>query len=320
MRRLDRLRASLLAEHAESRAGVGLSSSSDLTALQLAALYDADTANALLDGGAVCDLHSACALGRATDVRRLGRAGGFGALAEHLTPMGFALVKSQPATVDALLEAGDDPNRALRRVGFFVWELEALRAGHGPWSPLHAACVHGYAAGAAGIVTALLEAGADRDAASPLGDRSIHLAATYGWMPVLEVLRAAGADMDSRTVPVADAVWRLSAPAAATRSSDLTPAMIAAREGRDEALRWLLAHGADANALDTLGSTALHVAARPWWGENPALAATLIEAGADPGIRDRAGRTPRDIAVAAGYLATTALFDSRRTRKRSPSR
>lgn len=303
-----RVKAALLAEHAGSRAGVGLDPDSDLTALQLASLYDDEVARALLAGGEPCDLHSACALGLADQICRLARTGDFGALAEHLTPMGFALVKNRLAAVRALLRAGDDPNRLLPRIGFFVWELEALTAGLGIWSPLQAACTHGYADDAAAIAAVLLEAGAERDATSPLGDRPIHLAAVYGWMPVLETLIAAGADVDSRTVPVGDAMWRMSSPAHAERVSDSTPAMVAAREGGVETVRWLLSRGADVNARDSVRATPLHAAARPWWGEKPELVSVLLAHGADRRARDAAGRTAQDVAAAAGFTATAGLL------------
>ena len=298
----------LLDAHADERAAVGLDRSCDLTGLQLASLYDDDSASALLEAGVPCDLHSACALGYSDEIRRLAHGADFGALAEHLTPMGFALVKNRLAAVRALLEAGDDPNRPLPRIGFFVWELEGLAAGFANWSPLQAACTHGYASDAAAIASVLLEAGADRDAPSPLGDRPIHLAAVYGWMPVLETLVAAGADVDSRTVPVAEAIWQMSSPVHAERVSDSTPAMVAAREGGVETVRWLLAQGADVNARDSAGATPLHAAARPWWGEKPEMVSVLLAAGADRGARDAAGRTALDTAAAAGFAATAELL------------
>ncbi|MCY3813475.1 MAG: ankyrin repeat domain-containing protein [Gammaproteobacteria bacterium] len=304
----SRVKGLLLAEHAQSRAGVGLGSDSDLTALQLASLHDDEVARALLAGGASCDLHSACALGLADEIGRMAPAGDLGALAENLTPMGFALVKNQLVAVRALLRAGDDPSRPLPRIGFFVWEIEALAAGFGNWSPLQAACTHGYAGDAAAIISVLLEAGADRDAPSPLGDRPIHLAAVYGWMPVLETLLAAGADVDSRTVSVEDVIWRMSSPAHAERVTDSTPTMVAAREGGVETVRWLLARGADVNARDSAGATPLHAAARPWWGEKPETVSVLLASGADRRTRDATGRTPQDVAAVAGFAATARLL------------
>ena len=59
----SRVKALLLAAHAQSRAGVGLGPDTDLTALQLASLHDEEVATALREGGTSCDLHSACALG-----------------------------------------------------------------------------------------------------------------------------------------------------------------------------------------------------------------------------------------------------------------
>ena len=303
-----RVKALLLAAHAQSRAGVGLGADTDLTALQLASLHDEEVARVLREGGSSCDLHSACALGLADEIRRLAPGDDLGALAEDLTPMGFALVKNRLAAVRALLDLGEDPNRPLPRIGFFVWELKALAAGFGNWSPLQAACTHGYAPEAAAIASVLLESGADRDAPSPLGDRPIHLAAVYGWMPVLETLVAAGADVDSRTVHVAEAIWQMSSPAHAERVSDSTPMMVAAREGGVETVRWLLVQGAEVNARDSGGATPLHAAARPWWSEKPELVSVLLEAGADRRARDAAGRTALDTAAAAGFAETAGLL------------
>lgn len=308
----QRVRDLLLSRHAETRAAVGLEPASDLTALQLASLYDADAARAMLERGMVCDLHTACALGRVDTIRRLARSADLGALAEHLTPMGFALVRTRLDAVCALLEAGDDPNRSLPRIGFYTWEIDALAGGgHGGWSPLHAACAHGYAPDAPAIAAALLAAGADSEATSPLGSQPIHLAAVHGWIPVLETLGENGANLDARTAPVSDAVWRLSAPSEAANTERMTPAMLAAREGGVDTLRWFLARGAAANVSDSAGSTPLHYAACPWWGEKPELVSILLAAGADRHARDAAGRTPRDVANMAGFAASAALLAGR---------
>ena len=306
---LPACRARILHAHAQNRDAIGLDAHSDLTALQLAALHAPAAAERLIERGVACDLHSAGALGRAADIQRLATAAACASVAEHLTPMGFALVRGQLAGVRALLDAGDSPHRPLRRVGFFVWEIEALAAGHQCWQPLHAACTHGYAPDAAAIARALIEAGADIEAVCTLGERPLHLAATYGWTAVLETLLAAGAHTDAPTAEVPNAVWRMASPESATRVSRQTALMVAAREGAVDAVKMLLEAGAHLDARDSAGATPLHVAARPWWRENPSVVALLLAAGASRHARDAQGRTPRELAQeAAGNSASAKLL------------
>lgn len=304
---LERVRSLVLLGAAESRAQVGLGAESGLTTLQLAALHDEEAAHALLDRGIECDLHSACALGikkriaSATQVE-------FDTLAEWLTPMGFALSRGNHEAVQALLWAGDDPNRPLARIGFFVWEIEAMTGGHGTWLPIHSASTHGYADDAHRIVQRLIKGGARVDSASPLGAQPIHLAAIYGWLPVLSTLLDHGADANARTRPMSDLVWRLSAPANAQRAHRQTPLMIAAQEGTTAAARLLLKHGATVGLRDSFGNTALHAAASAWWDEDTEFVSLLLESGADPNARNSRDRTPHDLATAAGYAASAALL------------
>ena len=301
-------RRRLLANAEASRAAVGLPATSTLTTLQLAALHDAAAAERLLAGGAVCDLHSACALGRRQDVARLAVPGQHGVLAEQLPPLGFALLAGRLPAVEALLAAGDDAERSLPRIGFFVWELEPAVAAHGGWCPLHAAAAHGYAADAGAIVGALAAAGADVEAPAPHGLRPLHLAAAYGWLPALEALLAAGADVNAAAQPVPAAVWRLTAPKDVAPAFGQTPLTVAAQEGKSEAAAALLRHGASHASRDSRGATALHAAAHPWWQEAPRLASVLLAAGADRTARDHDGRTPQEWAAAAGYTETAALL------------
>ena len=309
---LSRCRALILAQHGRERASVGLPDSSTLDVLQLAVLHDDAAARRLLATGVECDLHSASGLGLGAVVGRLANEEALNTVAEHLTPMGFALARGSLEGVRALLGAGDDPNRPLARIGFFVWEIHALAAGHDGWRPLHGACAHGYAKDAAAIVTALIENGADIEATCPLGEQPLHLAATYGWMPVLETLLAADAHVDSRTTPVAKALWRMAAPRGIAPVHNQTPLMVAVREGRLDAAKRLWRAGADLDARDSAGSTPLHVAARPWWREDVALVSLLIDASADPQARDAAGRTPAQVAEAEGHAESARLILSAR--------
>lgn len=301
-------RKALLQSAEPLRAQVGLGADSALSALQLAALYDDEAAAALLAQGCPCDLHSACALGREVEIRRLGQRQGFAALAEHLTPMGFALVRGRLRSVATLLELGDDPNRAIDRVGFFAWEMAALAADHGNWTPLHAACTHGYAADARAIAEVLIAAGARLDVPCPLGTLPLHLTAAYGWVQLMERLLRAGAVVDARTLPIPAALWRMTSPANTEPARELTPLMVAAREGKTAAARLLLRHGAAVDARDSLGRMPLHAAAAPWWGESVELTKLLLDAGAEWGAKDAAGRTPLDHAVAAGHAQTAAFL------------
>lgn len=303
------LRTRMLARCARSRVQIGLGAESELSTLQVAALYDAETAAALLDRGVECDLHSACALGL-TDRIAVATEADFGILREWLTPLGFALVRARLDAVRALLRAGDDPNRPLPRIGFFAWEVEAMAGGHGMWLPMHAASTHGYAADAQRIVECLIGAGARVDSPSPLGAQPIHLAASYGWLGVLSALLDHGANVDARTRPAADAIWRLSAPAKAQRADRQTPLMIAAQEGATAAARLLLDRGATVGLRDSSGATALHSSANPWWNENTEFVSLLLKAGADRSARNTRDRTPGDLALAAGYSATAELLGS----------
>ena len=306
-------RALLLKRAAEQRVAVGLGADSDLSALQAAALYDDEAASGLLERSVACDLHSACALGRVADIQRLASGESLAALAEHLPPLGFALVRGQLASVRALLALGDDPNRPLPRIGFYAWEMDAFASerrsfkAH-PWRPLHAACAHGYAPDAPRIVQALIHAGARLDAPCPLGDLPIHLAATHGWLALLETLLTTGADIEAHTAAVSESMWRLSSPAHAAPAFGQTPLAIAAREGHIDAARLLLRHGAAPDAIDSRGWTPLHTAAAPWWQENAELAALLIATGADVHARNHHGHTPWDLAKTARHTQTVAVF------------
>ena len=154
----------------------------------------------------------------------------------------------------------------------------------------------------------MIKAGAKVDSPSPLGAQPIHLAAIYGWLPVLSTLLDHGADVNARTRPMSDTVWGLSAPGHAHRAHRQTPLMIAAQEGTTAAARLLLKRGAAVGLRDSSGSTALHAAASAWWNENTEFVSLLLEHGADPSARDTRDRTPYELATAAGYAASAALL------------
>lgn len=304
------LRTLILQKHSKNRQSVGLDESSELSAFQLVALYEPDFANALLDSGLDCDLHSACALGRVDLIEKSDNLGQFGRNAEHLTPMGWAIIRGQERCVEALLARGDNPDRPLKRAGFYVWEIEALNRIE--WSPLHMASVHGYNESAPAIIRYLLEAGANIESPSPLGCPALGLASIYSWTDVMKTLLDLGANIDAESQPESDLVWRLSAPSQASiRTHGLTPVMIAVGEGQEKAVELLIERGCDLEHRDSSGSTALHIAASPWWNENPRIIELLLSAGMDPTAVNRDNETPLDLAHRREYHRTASLISRR---------
>ena len=81
----------------------------------------------------------------------------------------------------------------------------------------------------------------------------------------------------------------------------------AAKRGSMRQLQWLLACGADIDAGDGQGITALH-----WTAEQrqPELAHFLLQRGADCNVRDASGRTPLQRAVASGSLSIIRMLFS----------
>ncbi len=130
------------------------------------------------------------------------------------------------------------------------------------------------------LVEALLEGGAD-----PNDGVTLPLAASAGDIPVLEALRARGANVDQ--------AWATDGATSlyAILNWSRTP----------EGVRWLLEHGADPNAMFAEnGETPLHVVARAW---DVPLAEAMVAHGADIERKRADGRTPYAVAELNGNRA-----------------
>ena len=130
------------------------------------------------------------------------------------------------------------------------------------------------------LVAALLDAGAD-----PNDGVTLPLAASAGDIPVLEALRAHGANVDQAWAT--DGATSLYAILNWSRTPD--------------GVRWLLEHGADPNAVfPENGETPLHVVARAW---DVPLAEAMVARGADIERKRADGRTPYAVAELNGNRA-----------------
>ena len=138
-------------------------------------------------------------------------------------------------------------------------------------------------------VRALLQQGADPNAAQPDGLTGLHWAALNDELGIAEILLYAGATVS----PV-------------TRVGGYTPLHLASQSGHGVVTRVLLEAGADANAYTTTGVSSLHFAAQADAAE--AILA-LIEHGAEVDARDTfSNRTPLMFAAYRGAVeATEAL-------------
>lgn len=131
-------------------------------------------------------------------------------------------------------------------------------------------------------VESLLRQGADPNAIGYLGWRPLHEAAWSGDESVVTLLLDRGADVNGRDY-----------------LSGMPPLFLAAARGRTGVVRPLVARGAQVDATDDGGRTALILAA----GANPQDAPgaalcvkILLSHGVDPRVRDHAGGTALELA------------------------
>ena len=148
-----------------------------------------------------------------------------------------------------------------------------------PDAPVADAAMRGDVAG----VRALLEGGAEVNAAQGDGMTALHWAAELGSVALTEMLVAAGADLG-----------------ALTRLGGYTPLHLAGEAGSADVARLLLGAGADVAARTATGVTPLHLAAEA--GSAPTIEA-LLEHGSDVDAREDAwGQTPLMFAASSGRV------------------
>lgn len=245
-----------------------------MTLLQFASFRrwgNGDPASVLLDHGAVVDLHSACGLGKLDRIADVLAADP--ELIHHQVDsylaIQFAITNSQPEAIRCLCDHGDDPNRDLRKMAYFGWEDDVRDQDFTSWKPIHMACLWGFDASRIPVVDALVSAGADLNAVSPLdGFRPIHLVAMPNRVDMIRHLVGLGIDVDSRTVESVG-VQLDDENAGAISGHGCTPLMVAAADGFAEATACLLELGADPSLTNDASMTAMDFAKRSFWPGQP---------------------------------------------------
>jgi ankyrin repeat protein len=224
-----------------------------------------------------------------------------------VTPAGRAASGGFPETMGVLLDHGADVNGCdpdkgytpLHRTGFadadhpecakVLFEHGAevdVRTVREGMTPLHYAAERKKP----GVAKVLIDAGADVNAADNKGKTPLSFAARNNHPELIELLLAAGADIEKQD------------------NSQMRPVHHAAlcKEGGAEAMKVLVEHGADVNALDKWGNAPLQSAAR---GGQKEVVEVLIEAGADLALL-RKGKTAEQQAQEKGFTEIATLLQA----------
>ncbi len=170
---------------------------------------------------------------------------------------------------------------------------QSQAAAQGRAEPSRSAVADAAMRGDHAAVRALLQQGADVNAAQGDGMSALHWAADRGDAELTAMLVYAGAN-----------------PGAVTRIGQHTPLHLAARAGSAAAVTSLLAAGAKVDAVTSpSGATPLHLAAS---SGVPAVVAALLDAKADPNAREAEwGQTPLIFAAALNRVDAVTLLLAR---------
>jgi len=225
------------------------------------------------------------------------------------TALHWAARNDDSNLVDRLIRAGADA-RATNRYGV---------------TPIALACENGSAT----VVERLLKAGVNANTTGPLGETALHLcartgrpeavkaliargatidtienwrgqtplmwAAAEGHADTMRVLIEAGADVNARSSIIVWERQRTEEPRDKwLPPGGLTPLLYAARDGKLESAKVLIAAGADVNIVDPDLHTALILALVNGHFD---VAGALIQAGADVNVEDKVGQTALYAAV-----------------------
>ena len=227
--------------------------------------------------------------------------------ADGTTALHWAVRQDQVDAADLLIDAGADvaaenrygvaPLLLACTNGSAIMIARLLDAGANPntASPQgETALMTAARTGAVEAVTTLLTHGADVDAREGWrGHTALMWAAAEGHLATLEALIAAGAEVEARSIaggaPTGRSFFEADEPAEAktdARPTGLSALLFAVREGHTDAVRLLLAAGADVGGTAPDGTTPLAIAIL---NDHYALAKLLLDEGAEPNAADPRG-------------------------------
>ena len=129
------------------------------------------------------DIHSACALGDLDWIQRT-LSTDRSALDQQVDtyyPLQYTIPR-RPEVLRLLMAHGDDPNRPIRKVGWFFCEDQAVQQGLEPWRPIHMVALHGYHENSVYCAETLNEFGADLNAESPLRGVLPPSSGSHSWL------------------------------------------------------------------------------------------------------------------------------------------
>jgi ankyrin repeat protein len=201
---------------------------------------------------------------------------------------------------------GATPFKAAAEMGHLEIARMLLAKGAYPYTKdkngttaLMSASLHGHT----DLVRLLLDIGADINAKDRADKTALHYASQKGQTEVIEILLKKGADFETEsgdenglkpTDSPGPGVYK-----AGVSSSDSSPMMWAAYEGKAESVRVLIEKGADVNMKDGLYHTALHIAAMKGHAE---VVKVLVEKGVLVNATDIRHRTALHYASEGGYI------------------